>query len=407
MHHKSLSLLICLFLLLCGAACNKATAAYEKPLTPVRVQAAQNYLPTGAEGAGTRYSATIKPSAQLELSFKNGGYVTELLQLRGATGLRPVQEGDWVRKGTVLARLRADEFSNKVKAAEAQISEAQSTLTANQAQISEAETAAKQAQRDFERATILLEANSLTRPEHEAAKTKYEVAQAKLAAARAQAQVIQARINSAKTVLAETQLAQSDAVIRAPFDCFVLRRNVEAGTLVTPGAPILSIADAGEVKAVFGVPDITVASLRTGTGLVLTTEALPGVEFKGWITRIAAAADPRTRVFEVELTIPKPRSQLRAGMIASLLVPNAQATSKPVVVVPLNAIVSDPNNPGSYTVVLVTGNKQKTIARRRAVKLGDAYGNLITVLEGLEASDQVVVQGAAFVKDGEQVQVIE
>ncbi len=407
MNYKGLSLLICQSLLLFGAACNKATAAYEKPLTPVRVQAAQNYLPTGAEGGGTRYSATIKPSAQLELSFKSGGYVTELLQLRGATGQRAVQEGDWVGKGTVLARLRADEFSNKVKAAEAQISEAQAALAANQAQVSEADTAVKQAQRDLERATILLEASSLTRPEHEAAKTKYEVAQAKLAAARAQVQVIQARINSAKTVLAETQLAQSDAVIRAPFDCFVLRRNFETGALVAPGAPILSIAEAGEVKAIFGVPDVTVAGLRTGTALLLSSEALPGVEFKGWITRIAASADSRTRVFEVELTIPRPPSQLRAGMIASLLVPDAQAQSKPVVVVPLNAIVSDPNNPSSYTVMLVTGNKTRTIAHRRAVKLGEAYGNLIAVLEGLAASDQLIVQGAAFVKDGEQVQVIE
>lgn len=399
---------ILLLLLAANAACNKATA-YEKPLTPVRVTGAQNIQPSGAEGAGTRYSATIRPAAQLDLAFKTGGYLREFLQVRGADGRpRSVQEGDWVAKGTVLARLREDDFGHKLTAAEAQFAEASATRSTAQAQLNEAEAALKQAQRDFDRATALLEANSLTRTEYDAAKTRYETTQAKVEAARAQTQVINARINAAKTNVAEAQLAKNDAVIRAPFDCFVLKRNAEVGALVTPGAPLLSITESASVKAVFGVPDVTVARLKQGTALTLTTEALPGLEFRGWITRIAAAADARTRVFEVELTIPRPPSQLRAGMIASLLLPDAQAESKPAVtVVPLNAIVSDPNKPGSYTVVVVKQEQGHTIAHRRVVKLGEAYGNLVAVTEGIEAGDQVVIVGATLVKEGEQVKVTE
>jgi RND family efflux transporter MFP subunit len=158
------------------------------------------------------------------------------------------------------------------------------------------------------------------------------------------------------------------------------------------------------------VADLSVSKLRQGMNLTLTTEALPGVEFKGWLTRIAASADSRTRVFEVELTIPKPPSQLRAGMIASLVVPDANATAKPVVVVPLNAVVSHPRQAGkedSYTVVVVTGDKNNAIARRRTVKLGEAFGNLIAISEGLEAGESVVTLGAATVNDGERVQVIQ
>lgn len=405
MKHQAVFLLL---LAAANTACNKATA-YEKPLTPVRVTGAQKFQPSGSAGEGTRYSATIRPAAPLDLAFKTGGYLRELLQVRGADGRqRSVQEGDWVAKGTVLARLREDEFANKIKAAESQVAEASATLNTAQAQLSEAETALKQTQRDLDRATALLEANSLTRPEYDAANTRHETAQAKVAAARAQTQVITARINSAKTVLAETQLAKSDAVIRAPFDCFVLKRNAEAGALIAPGAPLITLTESASVKAVFGVPDVTVAKLKQGTALTLTTEALPGLEFRGWITRLAATADARTRVFEVELTIRRPPSQLRAGMIASLLVPDGQAESKPAVtVVPLNAIVSDPSKPGSYTVVVVMQREGKAIAHRRVVKLGEAYGNLVAVTEGIQAGDQVVIVGATLIKEGEQVKVTE
>ena len=399
---------ILLLLATANAACNKATA-YEKPLVPVRVTGAQKFQPSGGDGAGTRYSATIRPSAQLDLAFKTGGYLSELLQARGADGrARSVQESDWVAKGAVFARLREDEFGNKVKAAESQVAEANAALNTAQAQLNEAEAALQQMQRDLERATALLEANSLTRPEYDAAKTRNETAQAKTAAARAQTQVINARINAAKTALAEAQLAKSDAVIRAPYDCFVLKRNAEAGALITPGAPLLSITPSASVKAVFGVPDVTVAKLKQGTALTLTTEALPGIEFRGWITRIAAAADARTRVFEVELTIPRPPSQLRAGMIASLLVPDGQGETKPAVtVIPLNAVVSDPNKPGSYTVVVIKQEQGKAVAHRRVIKLGEAYGNLVAVTDGIQAGDQVVIGGATMVKDGEQVKVTE
>src|SRR5262249_46248473 len=138
-------------LLLFAAAaigCSQAKA-YEKPLTPVRAQAAQTFTPSSAESGGARYSATIRPAAQLDLAFKNGGYVRELLQARGADGrMRSVQEGDWVKKGAVLARLREEDFTAKVKGAEAQVAEARSTLETSKAQEAEAEAAMRQSRRD-------------------------------------------------------------------------------------------------------------------------------------------------------------------------------------------------------------------------------------------------------------------
>ena len=386
-----------------SVGCSRAEA-YEKPLTPVRVETAQTFIPTG-EG-GTRYSATIRPASQLDLAFKSGGYVRELLQVRGADGrMRSVQEGDWVKQGTVLARLREEEFASKVKGADAQVAETQSALQSGKAQQAEAEAALAQARRDLDRTANLLESNSITRPEHDAARTKFEMAQAKVETAKANVGVVQAKINAAKAVLSEAQLAKNDTVLRAPFDCLVLRRTVEEGSLVLSATPIITLTEAGSVKAVFGVPDMTVASLPQGKELTLTTEAIPGAEFRGLITRSSATADPKTRIFEVEVTIYRSPSQLRAGMIASLILPDVNVSAVPVTVVPLSAIVRSPGNPSDYTVAIVLEENGRKIARRRAVKLGDAYGNLIGVTEGLQAGEQVVVAGASMLTDGEIVQV--
>lgn len=398
-----------LLLFVAGATllgCSHAKA-YEKPLTPVRVHTVGTFLPAGAVGSGARYSATIRPSTQYDLAFKTGGYVANLLEVRGADGrMRSLQEGDAVKRGTALARLRPDDLSNKVKGAEAQLAEARSSLDAGAAQIAEAEAALRQSRRDLDRATALLESGSLTAPEHDAARTRFEMAEAKVTAAKSQTRLIQAKIDGARAVLADAQLTERDGVLRAPADGIVLRRVVEEGALVAPGAPILTIAENDSVKALFGAPDTIVNHLKLGQELMLTTEAIPGAEFHGRITRISAQADPRTRVFDVEVTVHRPPTELRAGMIAALTLPDPEASTSPVPVVPLGAVVRSPERPDSYAVVMITEEQGRKIARRRAVRLGEAYGNLIAVSEGLDAGAQIVVSGASVVTDGERVQVI-
>jgi multidrug efflux system membrane fusion protein len=394
-----------LFCVALPAGCRRAESV-QKPLKPVQVQEVQSYYPGGEAGDGERYSANILPSSQNELAFKHGGYLGEIHQVSGPDKrMRYVQEGDSVARGTVLARLRNDDFAAKVKQAEAQLTEAQSTMETNRANLSEAEAALRQTERDLDRATKLLESRSLTKPEYEGARTKVELAQAKVEAIRAQGKVIQAKVSGAQAILGEARLAEQDAVLRAPMDCYLLKRLVEPGALIIPGRPIFVVADRSSVKAVFGVPDLTVRNVKLGVPLTLTTEAIPGVEFRGWISRISPAADPRSRVFDVEVTIPRPPEQLRPGMIASLTLPTARS-STPVTVIPINAIVRLKQTPEAYAVNVVTEQAGKQIARQRPVKLGEAFGNMIAVTEGVSLGERVIISGAALMVDGEQVRVI-
>lgn len=382
-----------------------APQAYQKPLTPVWTQTVEPRQLDGAHG-GARYSATIKPSSQLDLAFKTGGYLQTIHQTRGADGrMRDAQEGDWVAAGTVLARLRSADFDLKYKQTEAQLAEARSGLQSSQGQLAEAKAVLDQAHRDLARATYLIENRAVTRPEYEAAKSKVEVAQAKFAVAQAQAEVIQARIDGAEISRDETALARQDAVIVAPINCLLLRRTGEVGALIAPGAPVITIAGMNSVTAVFGLPDLAIQTLKLGRSLPLTTEAIPGVEFHGVITRIAPVADPKSRIFEVELTVPIPPTQLRAGMIVSVEV----AEEKPkesVLVVPLTSIVRLKDNRDGYAVYVIEQQGGHSIARLRQVKLGETFGDLIAVAEDLRRGESVITAGATLVKDGEVVRVI-
>ena len=406
MMKQNLQLIIwLLFFAALPAGCRRAES-YQKPVKPVQALEAQNYYPGGSPGDGEKYSANILPTSQTELAFKHGGYLSDIHQVKGHDQkLRLVQEGDSVAKGTALARLRNDDFAAKVEQAQAQLTEAQSSIEINRANLAEAEAALHQSERDLDRATKLLEARSLTRPEYEGAKTKVELAQARVSAIRSQGKVIDAKISGAKAIVSEANLAQQDAALRAPMDCYILKRLIEPGAVIAPGRPVFVVAERSPVKAMFGVPDLTVKNVRLGSALSLTAEAVPGIEFTGWISRVAPAADPRSRVFDVEVTIPRPPAGLRPGMIASLILPTTKA-STPVTVIPINAVVRLKQTPESYAVNIVTEQSGKQIAKQRPVKLGEAFGNMITITEGLSLGERVIVSGAAMVVDGEQVKVI-
>ncbi|MFN7927482.1 MAG: efflux RND transporter periplasmic adaptor subunit [Blastocatellia bacterium] len=402
--------------------------AAEVPAVAVKVSAVETTTLSNA----ARYSASIKPDAQVELAFNLGGYLVQLHQVRGVDGkLRDVQEGDVVAKGTVLARLRQNDYAVRVNQADAQAAEAKSALDASKAQLTEAssaiaaskaqlaevEAAYEKARLDLERAKTRFASQSLTKPEHDAAQAQFDTARAKRDAARSQVALYEAKANAANAQIeaararvegaqargVEARIPLADTALKAPLHAVVLQRMVEVGSLIAPGRPGFVLADTTKVKAVFGVPDSTLAKLKPGSFLTLTTEALPGAEFRGQITRIAPAADAQSRVFEVAVTIPNPRQQLKVGMIASLEI---AAAREEVLVVPVSAIVRAKDKSASYAVFVVEEHNGKATARTRTIKPGAALGNTIVVLDGVKPGERVITTGTTLVLDRQAVQVI-
>lgn len=380
--------------------CGRETA-YEKPLVPVRAQMVKVH----EEESGVRYSAAFKPNVQVELAFRVGGYVCELMKVVGSDGReRAVQEGDRVKKGTPLAKLREGDYVAKLRQAEALLAEATATVDQAEAQLSEAKAESGLAKSDFERASELYALRSLTKPEYEAARARAETGRARVRTAMAQREAARSKMGAARGSIQEAELALLDTVLRAPLDGVVIKRGIEVGSLAAPGATVFVIADTDTMKVTIGVPDTMLEKFPSGAQLTVKTEAWPGKEFHGAISRISPAADPTSRIFEVEVSLPNQENRLKSGMIASVPVVGARLP-RPVPVVPLTALLPLQKPGGGYALFVVEDRAGKQTSVLRPVVLGEVYENTIAVTEGIKPGELVITAGAQFVVDGQAVQV--
>jgi RND family efflux transporter MFP subunit len=381
-------------------SCSREETSQNSP-TPVGVTTVQLY----ESGNEIRYSANIVPYAQVDLAFKSAGYVQSIRQVKGADGrTRDLQQGDRVSTGMVLAQVRQEDYVINAEQAKMQLAQAKWSLESGRSQLNQAEAALNQAQLDFARAKNLFETQSLTKSDYDQAKTRLDSNQAGVSTARSQVDAAQAQVGMAEQALKTAELSLADATLKSPMNGVVLARNVEIGTLTAPGTTGFVLADVSSVKAVFGVPDTIMERVKLGSMQVITAEAVPG-KLEGLITAISPSADPKSRTFAVEVTIPNPRELLSPGMIATLTLA-AERPAAPAPVIPLSAVVRSTQNPDGYAVFVVEDQAGKSLARIRNVELGEAYGNMIGVKAGLSLSERVITTGATLVKDGWQVQVI-
>jgi len=420
------TILIIISLMLLALTIGCKTTAQEKTIKPVKVKTVETHKSTST----VRYSASIRPSSQVEVAFKVGGYVETIKHESG----RHIQAGDTVSKGSVLAQLRQSDYAAKVNEARSQQGEARSSLETSSAQLKEAitavetsraqlrdsEAALERARLDFQRAEALFATQSITKPDFDVAKERFEVSKAKFDAARAQLAVAEAKVNTAKFQIgaAESRVRTTeatvytasiplgDAQLRAPLSAVVIERKIEVGQLVSTGTPAFVLADLSSVKAAFGVPDLALQNFKLGDTLTMTTDAVPGTEFTGHISRISAAADQSSRVFDVEVTIPNTLALLKPGMIASIAVKETSGSAE-IPVVPLTAITRSKADPNAYAVMVVEDAGGKHVARLRNITLGESYGNSVAVNSGVKAGEIVVTIGVTQVADGEEVRVMQ
>jgi multidrug efflux system membrane fusion protein len=354
--------------------CGKAEKPAPPP-TPVGVRPAEAYQGNGE----VRYSANILPYALIELAFKSGGYLTNILQVKGVDGkMRHVQEGDYVKRGAVLAQVRQSDYEAKLAQAAGQAAAARAAW--------------EHASLDLKRAQNLYAANSMTKSDYDKAVARYGEAAGALAATGAQVK--------------EARIALQDTKLKAPTAALVLKRKVEVGDLLNAGTVGFTLANTEEVKVVFGISDLMLKHVKLGDQLAVTTEALRGRQFRGQVTAISPSADPKSRVFDVEITIPNPDQDLKVGMIAAVAVATGQAPTTGIVV-PLTAVVRSKTNPEGYALFVVEEQDGKQIARLRDnVELGEVFGNKITVTKGVKVGEPVIVTGATLVADGQRVRII-
>jgi len=253
----------------------------------------------------------------------------------------PFDEGQWVKAGTVIARVDDSDYRQQVAIAQAAIEVQRRQLQAAERNLEAAEKTLASDRADLElkrlnadRDESLSRQGFLSPSALDQSHTALRQSSAQLerdialheAAARAVA-VARATIAGAEQSLRLTQIVLDHTVLRAPFDGVVLVRQAELGEVATPGMPIITLADLDHVwlRAYINEPDI--GKLRYGQAAVVSTDSFPGKRYEGRISFISSQAEftPKTvethaeritLVYRIRIDVGNPAHELVPGMPA-------------------------------------------------------------------------------------------
>ncbi len=354
----------------------------------------------------------ILPLMQVDLFPKVSGYLERI----------SVNLGDSVRQGQVVAQIDQKDFVHKGREMEAKVAQAKAALDEIEAgtrteEIRQAEEAVKQAQSRFENAKThkdrmdaLYKKQIISKRDFDNAETECSVCEAQLTSSQErlkqlregarseERQASRAKLKETEAILAQEQDRLHNTTITAPFTGEITRRYVDAGALVSPTTPLVTLVHTETLKVVAYVLEKDVSLVKVGMSVKIRTESYPDRTFEGKIVRINSALDVATRTLQAEIHIPNADRVLRPGMFAKMEI--ALSTRTGALTVPRVAVVEE----GKDQVVFIVENGQ---AVRKPIVTGIEQGNKVEVLQGINEADRIVIKGQGSLKDGSPVRVVE
>jgi membrane fusion protein, multidrug efflux system len=192
----------------------------------------------------------------------------------------------------------------------------------------------------------------------------------------------------------------------APFSGLLGIRNVNLGEYVSPGTPLVALQQLDPIYADFPLPEQNLGLLAIGQDVEIRIDAYPGEIFTGQIESIDARIDQETRSILVRTVVGNADQRLLPGMFANVNVLAGNAES--LVVVPRTAISYSLYGDSIYVVVEqpgVEGQEPMQVAERRFVRVGEARGSTVAVLDGIEPGEIVVTSGQLKLRPGAPVVV--
>jgi multidrug efflux pump subunit AcrA (membrane-fusion protein) len=311
--------------------------------------------------------------------------------------------GAYVKAGDKLVSLDRREFEWKVKQAEAAVASAEARVgpvggppvpLERHSEVRNALAVMEQARAEYERAEKLLKSGDISRQSYDQAKALYDQANAKLESTASQVEIYRANLDQARAqlLLARKQLA--DAGIYAPISGAIKERLASKGEYVIKGRNIARIVQIDPLRLRGDVPEQYINQLRMGQTVSFSVESMPGVSFQGKLVRLSPAVDKRSRSLTVEAEVRNSNLQLKPGLFARATI--ATTAKSAVIMVPQRAVVTTAGLTKIY--LLVDGQ-----AHAREVKLGQTDGDLVEILEGVKAGDQVITDNLDKIEDGSPV----
>jgi len=339
-----------LFSIFIFSGCDKKEVIEEVPVVrPVKtllVEAGNDALQRSLPGI-------VRAAKRSELSFEVSGPLVDL----------PIEEGQHVKKGTIIAQIQQRDFKTAVDEAKARNLEAE---------------------KQFNRYKELY--------------ARKQVSQADYDSYRAARDIARARLEDARNSLQDTTLT-------APFDGIISKRFVENHQKVQAKEPIANLQDITQIEILVDVPELMMAALQRDHKPIINAsfEAIPGKQYPLLAKEYSTQADPATQTYQAVLIMDQPEeAEILPGMTAMVEAHVSEDTDAvpSTIIIPAIAVM---NGAGDDTFVWLLAKDRKTVHKQK-VSIGHLKGSKnITIQDGLQGGDVVIVAGLAQLTEGMQV----
>jgi RND family efflux transporter MFP subunit len=305
-------------------------------------------------------------------------------RISGYIAKRFVDIGDHVKAGQILAEISAQELDH-------QIAQARANIAQNEAALNQAQANREIASVTWARDSKLLDKGWVTKQQGDTERLNLQAQEAAVAVAQANIRAQQAQLE----VLLQHKAYQR---VVAPFDGVVTQRNVDNGSLVqadtTGGAAMFTLMHSDVIRIQLYVPQDQAFGLAPGVEASIRVPEMPGVAFRGTVTRVASALAPGTRTLQTEIDVPNPDGALTPGTYCEVELQIPRKTQS--FIVPSEAVVF--NRSGLSVAVVENG-----VVRVRKLTVVRDRGTSVEVSDGVKDGDQVILNPPVDLVDGQTV----
>lgn len=317
----------------------------------------------------------IQPETKVLVKSKVSGKIRTLI----------AREGEWVRKGSALARVEPD------------MAQAQTVATLK-SDYGRAKVDLERARQDYERDVALHSAGHISDQELQLSKDAYDIARIEYESA-----LEQMKLAAEDGVTAEPGAESAELLeILAPASGVVIELEIEEGEIVTSGAvsytsgtTLMAIADLSAMQIEAGINEVDAGKIRKGQDVAIDVDAYPNVEYRGTITHIAPAARDveGVKIFDIEIDVTNTDQRLRPGMTANIEIEGDHREG--VLTVPVEAVF---RKQGRQVAYVFDGSEAEPVERE--VATGVSSIDRVEIVSGLKEGEEVALYDPAL--EGEQ-----
>lgn len=291
-----------------------------------------------------KYSGTIEAGTTIPLTFQNGGTIAAVY----------IHEGDYVKKGQLLAKVDKRNMQNAVNSAQAQ----------------------------YDRALD--------------AKNRLESVYIAGSLAEIKWVEIESKVKQAESNLNICKKNLDNCEMRTPTNGYIGKRNIEVGASAIKLTSAIDIVKIDKVFANISVPENEIKFFEKGQEAKVQVHAVNNHSFIGKVKHINVVADPISRTYNVKIELNNKDTQIKPGMVCNV---ETQKLNTTKILVPITSISK--SSGGKAFVYIV--DKQTNKAIKREVVIGGILNNQIIVRSGLNPGDILITSGIQKMENGELV----